>query len=503
MAGNLLQNLCLLVGVSSLASAIQISAGTSTLGGAKDTCGGIQEFACINDICDPYAGPAHNGRCRNGDGSICDPGVLCNKPTAGHCIENTISAPGSHSMPANARKQGTDKHFTCVSVTEYDKPAVIFEKFDCTGKACFIPGNGQWKTWASGSQGNCVVIDSPDAVSVPPCLAAGQSGKYPPSGQGFPSDVNEWVGGIYGMPQAFVNTQVCNTVPDNVWPAPIPKDQTSPPQGDINQQYRSNFPALGDFDPNDYGKRSIQKRHWERAIETTKTETRSIEPRALLTSTKALREAYPYAAAFFALATQAWWFMGYGGELFWAPLHFNEQTAPDNDFNVDHVLELSMIIQYASQGWNQAWGITFNQWVTVQSFIASDGKRAQITPSGETWCQVFDQFASLAGGVGNLRGVKKRINTMKMEAINAVLPFNPIMPRGGWTTRCTVEEARATHAYFKATSAQARLTAATLGAALDVLAGSSATQAISKQFAFWTTGIWVNAMYQMQTYPGF
>lgn len=284
MAGSLFHKLCLLAGASKLASAIQIFAGTSTLGGANDVCGNIQEFACINDVCDPYAGAAHNGRCRNGDGGDCAPSTLCNKPTKGHCIENTISASGSHSMPAKARNQGTDKHFYCLRVTEFNKPAIVYEKFDCTGRACFIPGNGNWKTWASGAQGNCVVIDNANPVNVPPCLAAGQSGRYPPSGQGFPSGVNEWVGGDYGMPQAFVNTQVCNVVPNNAWPGPIPIDQTSPPQGDFNQQYRSNFPPLGDFNPNDYGKRSTPKRHWERTVET-----RALEARALLTTTEALR----------------------------------------------------------------------------------------------------------------------------------------------------------------------------------------------------------------------
>ncbi|KAI4188449.1 MAG: hypothetical protein L6R41_002128 [Letrouitia leprolyta] len=420
-------------------------------------------------------------------------------------------------MPAKARNQGTDKHFYCLRVTEFNKPAIVYEKFDCTGRACFIPGNGNWKTWASGAQGNCVVIDNANPVNVPPCLAAGQSGRYPPSGQGFPSGVNEWVGGDYGMPQAFVNTQVCNVVPNNAWPGPIPIDQTSPPQGDFNQQYRSNFPPLGDFNPNDYGKRSTPKRHWERTVET-----RALEARALLTTTEALRRGelrrpsliqisgtvrgcalLAASQTFYALANQAWWFIGYGGDLFYSTFHWDQAAASQYEFNVDHVLELSMIIQFFSQAFDPAWGITRNQWATVQAFIASNGNRPETAPNGDTWCEVFDQFAQLAGGISNLRGVKERINTMKMEAINAVLPINPIVPAGGWTTRGTVEEARATYQYFQSTSTQARLSAVSLGAALDVLAGSTATQAISNAFARWTTGIWVNAMFQMQSYPGF
>ena len=93
--------------------AIQIFAGTSKLGGSGDTCGNIQEFSCINDICDPDAGSADNGRCRNGDdsGGTCAPSTQCSTPTPGHCLENTISAPGLHGMPSN-------KHFYCVNVLD-------------------------------------------------------------------------------------------------------------------------------------------------------------------------------------------------------------------------------------------------------------------------------------------------------------------------------------------------------------------------------------------------
>ncbi|KAL9593936.1 MAG: hypothetical protein Q9219_007302 [cf. Caloplaca sp. 3 TL-2023] len=394
-------------------------------------------------------------------------------------------------MPSKAKNQGTDKHFYCVSVTEFDKPAIIYETADCTGKSCFIPGAGQWRTWANGARANCIDIDNKEPVNVPPCLAAGQNGRYPPNG-GFPSDITEWVGGIYGLPAAFTDSHVCSPVPDNAWPPLIPRDSFNPPIGDLSQQYQSSFPAAGDFDPNDLGKRSIRWKHWERANEIR-----------ALTTTGSIRRAYPYQAAWYAAVTQqVWWFIGAGGVLLSQKIQHDQTAATAARLNVDHVVEISMIIEFVSQAFNPGWGISQNQWITIQDFIASNGARAENAPNGDRWCAVFDQFASYVGGLSNLRGTAMRINTMKMEAINAVLPGAAAVTAGHWQTRCTVEEARAVGSYFSSTFPQAKLAAASIGAALDVIAGSTPTQAISKAFVSWTVGIWANAMYQIQTYPG-
>lgn len=94
-----------------------------------------------------------------------------------------ISAEGYHHTLTAA--QGTEKHIYCVNVLEYDKLAIIHEKADCTGKSCFIHGEGNWRTWAKGAQANCIDINPVTLVSVPPFLAPDQEGKWPRTG-GFP-----------------------------------------------------------------------------------------------------------------------------------------------------------------------------------------------------------------------------------------------------------------------------------------------------------------------------
>ena len=222
----------------SIASAVQIFGGTYTLSGQNDRCGNFQEFSCVNDQCDPYAGPFNQGECRNGaaPGKPCAPNAYCDTPMEGRCLETTVSLPGNHSTPGPG--QGTPKHFFCVSVTSYYTPVIIWENDDCTGQSCFIPDNGEFVTWSRGQLANCAQIDPQTAVSTLPCIAAGQSGIFPPQG-GFPSNVPVTVGGSAGLPVAFDNSHTCD-VPHELPPS-IPVDTAGPPatSDDPSTEYSS------------------------------------------------------------------------------------------------------------------------------------------------------------------------------------------------------------------------------------------------------------------------
>ncbi|KAL8992288.1 MAG: hypothetical protein Q9169_007217 [Polycauliona sp. 2 TL-2023] len=472
----------LLAYLCSLGSAIQIFVGTSTLGGARDTCEDIQEFSCINDTCDPYAGTDHNGRCRNGgnrDGT-CPAATLCNEPGKDQCIENTISADGLHRMPT-----AKAKHFYCAAVTEFDKPAVMYEKQDCTGKACFIPGNGQYVPWSRGAQANCIVINPTVPANVPPCLAAGQNGLYPPQG-GFPSDKTESVGGDYGLPAAFDNSLVCRPKYET-FPPPISRDGYDPLAGDIKDQYISGITSTGGLDVSELDTRSWRGR---------------IQPRVDgIVRTQALRDAYPYRATFLAVTNQVWWLMAANGGLLSWTASFTGDQATELGLNVDHVVELNQIVQFISQSWSQDLGIGQNAWITVQDFIRAAGRAARPAPDGDTSCAIFDEFAQYIGGLGNLRGVASRINTLKGLAFAAVLPdANVPNWRGGGILDGI--EARAVATYLQQTSDQARIAAAAIGGAMDVIAGSTAQQAFANAFTKWVVGQWANAYFQMDGAAG-
>ncbi|KAL8883079.1 MAG: hypothetical protein Q9198_000002 [Flavoplaca austrocitrina] len=392
MAGHVLGRTLLLAYFCGNTLATQIFAGTSTLKGSKDTCQDTQEFSCVNDTCDPRTGFAYNARCRNGDNpdGTCDPGTLCNSSKAGRCIENTISSKGFHHTPTRA--EGSEKHFYCVNVLEYDKPAVIYEKADCTGKSCFIPGEGHWRTWANGAQANCIDIDPGTPVSVPPCLAPGQGGKWPPTG-GFPSDLALPVGGNNGLADSFADSHTCEVPPDDVWPALIETDSYKPPTGDVNQQYQSGITDNGDLDVGQLDTRALRAHLWAR-----------VEPIQAITTTAGLRN-------------------------------------------------------------------------------------------------VYDQFAQHVGGLSNLRGVAARINTLKNRILLSLLPAARI-PNWVGDNILTAQEARGLSEFFLNTSNQAQLSAASIGAALDVIAGSSATEAFSKAFVKWVVGQWSSAYYQMHVAAG-
>ena len=143
--------------------------------------------------------------------------------------------------------QGTPKHFYCVTVTDYNVPAVIFQNNDCTGSSCFIPGAGNWQTWSSGAQGNCISIDPDTPINTTPCLAPGQDGEFPANG-GFASDVPVPVGGDNGLPNSFANSHTCDTLEGSALPAPIARDAYNPPEGDVSTELQSGVTDLTGLD---------------------------------------------------------------------------------------------------------------------------------------------------------------------------------------------------------------------------------------------------------------
>ena len=82
------------------------------------------------------------------------------------CIESTLSSNSFHHTPRRA--EGSEKHFYCINVLEYDKLAVIYEKADCTGKSCSVPREDYWRTWANRAQANINDLAPVTPVSVHP-----------------------------------------------------------------------------------------------------------------------------------------------------------------------------------------------------------------------------------------------------------------------------------------------------------------------------------------------
>ena len=196
----------LLYGLAPTAFATQIWVGSGSISDSdsKSTCSHVQEFSCNNDICDNCAGAATGGRCRNGDnsGGTCPPGTLCNKPTAGHCLENTFCSPGKHAMPSN-------KHFRCISVKGLDnsQPVIAYQNADCTGASCFMISNGEFDTWGGSNRfWNCIDTNPASAIDTVPCRSAGERdhvGSTPTNGQngGYPLGQSVVVGGPSGTPE--------------------------------------------------------------------------------------------------------------------------------------------------------------------------------------------------------------------------------------------------------------------------------------------------------------
>ena len=206
--------------LASIVSSVSVQSGTSGLQGTSDTCQNRQEFSCLNNQCDPSSN-APGGGCRAG-GSV-------------NCLDSIVTAPGNHAMPDSSKGQGKDKHFTCVSVTSFDTPVVLWETTDCTGKSCFVPGEGSYATWALGAVANCVDIAPQTPVNSTPCLSPGETGIRPPNG-GFISTVSVAVGGDYGLPADFTNTQVCSTNLVDVNSIPG-VSIIYPPNQDVSQAY--------------------------------------------------------------------------------------------------------------------------------------------------------------------------------------------------------------------------------------------------------------------------
>ena len=255
-----------------LTLAVQISVGTTKLDSAEARCSNIQEFSCVSDKCDPAVGQpsytssglfdvpvvSEKGDCRNGDrpNHFCGPGELCNDPTAGHCLENTISASGQHHMPS--KDVGTPKHFLCLTVNKMDTPVIVWENADCSGLKCFIPGDGYWNTWKTGDQGNCVDIGVNQPIDAPPCLSAGQDGVWP-SGGGFPRDVTTKVGGNFGRAASFENTMMCDSVPKERQPQALARSDVNPPSGHYaTDAWNPNINIPSDEQPPDLDTRSFR-----------------------------------------------------------------------------------------------------------------------------------------------------------------------------------------------------------------------------------------------------
>ena len=270
MANILLTLRCRLVHILVLLpgiSAVTIFGGTTDLSSKSTTCSSIQEFRCINDICDASARTSAGG-CRNGGGGgACGPFDQCNKPDPGHCLDRAISGPGQHSMPT--ADVGTPKHFYCLNVDTLDVPVVVWENPDCTGDKCYIPASGAFHAWTPGwpneqGQGNCVDIGVPNAIQAQPCLGLGQNPGNIGTTEGYGVNADpQWVGGSYGIPTG--DNATCNANPANGTPPGIDAAAISnPPTDDWTDYYNSNITDRGTDDISDLDKRSLRTRRKKR-----------------------------------------------------------------------------------------------------------------------------------------------------------------------------------------------------------------------------------------------
>ena len=246
-------------------NSVQITVGTTRLGQATSRCSDLQQFACVNDVCDPASGDSYGNKCFNGDdtGTICDAGSDCSSPTAGHCLDTIISADGRHSTPARARNQGTDKHFYCLSVSGLAQtPVIVWENNDCSGQHCFIPRDGYMSTWSKGSRGNCIDINPVTPMLTAPCLTPGLAPNAPFSGD-YEQGHEIWVGGQYGFPQDFTQSSVCDPLPASSQ-GDISLNLPDPPTAPFSDAYTSPSynPALdpGSTDGDDGGDPNSGKR---------------------------------------------------------------------------------------------------------------------------------------------------------------------------------------------------------------------------------------------------
>lgn len=164
---------------------------------------------------------------------------------------------------SSAKGQGTDKHFYCVMVFDYRDAAIVWEKTDCTGQSCFIPGNGAYSTWSFGAQANCIDIAPETPVNTVPCLSPGEHGKAPCQG-GYPAGISIPVGGQYGGPASYNNSQTCSSLwkslPDFQGDSPVP----NPPSGDGGQ-------AFLDDDSGDLWGAQLDKRQAGRSVNSLTT----------------------------------------------------------------------------------------------------------------------------------------------------------------------------------------------------------------------------------------
>ncbi|KAI9681211.1 MAG: hypothetical protein M1817_002493 [Caeruleum heppii] len=433
---------------------------TQVWGGNHDleydsNCGVTQEFSSVNDICDPCAGAATNGRCRNGDnsGGTCPALTNCGQPTVGHAIENTICAPGRHIMAPG-------KRFRCVRATNYTVPAIVYENRDCTGKACFIPGNGAFDVRFVA---HCVDINPAAEVNAVPCEGEKGESTGGEAGGGFPFGIPVLVGGPVGLPPAP--------------PPPPPQPSKEELEEKKKKEDEEKCKRLDDFNtdvarvadtvtlaapgsivddgPDDWDEKTDEGGRFPKRRRRLETRDRA-DPNGL---GKSLRNAYKYAPSYRNPDENteiSWYYMDDTNPVLIKKI--GDKPEPQDKFGVDHVVELDTIIRFAIDDARKPGSVAKEQWDLLKEFLARPHS-----------CQSFKDFAQVCGAPPATRGVWGRLDSLKNLVFTQYLTGSggPVLTK--WTQR----ETFGTLEYLKAVEAQALVSAQRIGAALDVVAGTS------------------------------
>ena len=80
--------------------------------------------------------------------------------------------------------------------------------------------------------------------------------------------------------------------------------------------------------------------------------------------------AYNYKGAYTAISTSEYWFVEFNGDL------RSYVGGVRTRLNIDHVVELDMIVSYFTSAFTVVQGFIENQWNLVKDFIESQGLRA-------------------------------------------------------------------------------------------------------------------------------
>ena len=97
------------------------------------------------------------------------------------------------------------------------------------------------------------------------------------------------------------------------------------------------------------------------------------------------RLAFDYKKAF-ASAQQSWWYISMQGEL----ESWNGVIDPSvSTMNVDHVIELDMIVTYFTESFTAGDGFSENQWNLVRDFISSQGQKVVVSGANGGSVRVF------------------------------------------------------------------------------------------------------------------